>query len=85
MPASLLEGATLVPRRGGERFQADALGIPRSLKKCFQAARVACDDRHGPLVVAGGLLVFVPGLGIDARAVARCGDDRLTLSWQPGG
>jgi tRNA(Ile)-lysidine synthase len=29
------------------------------------------------------VLLFVPGLGLDARARALPGDDRVVLSWSP--
>jgi len=36
------------------------------------------------LVWVGQQLVFVPGLGIDARALALPGTPQLTLHWWPG-
>lgn len=71
-------------RAGGERFMA-GLGRPaRSLKKQYQAADVPAWERDGPLVYSGGQLVFVPGLGIDARALALPGQPQLGLRWQRG-
>ena len=71
----------LVERRGGEAFQT-APGRPaRSLKKCFQALGVPAWQRAGPLVYAGERLIFVPGLGIDARAWAAPGQPQLAFEW----
>lgn len=81
VPAALLMQAELRPRQGGERFQSHAAGVPRSLKKQFQDQGVAAWDRDGPLVHAAGRLVFVPGLGVDARAQALPGSPRVRLRW----
>ena len=71
-------------REGGEQFMA-GIGRPaRSLKKQYQAADVPAWERDGPLVYSGGQLVFVPGLGIDARAQALPGQPQLRLRWQRG-
>lgn len=83
VPLALLEALRLVPRQGGERFQAGAGRPPRSLKKQFQQAGVPGWARQGPLLYAGDALVFVPGLGLDARAVAMPGRSRVTLRWEP--
>ena len=84
VPASLLERAELRPRTGGERFQSHAGGVPRSLKKQFQAVGVPRWQRVAPLVYgADGQLLFVPGLGLDARACACRGAPRLLLAWEP--
>lgn len=83
VPAALLQGAELRARSGGERFQAHAGGLPRSLKKQFQAAAVPAWARQGPLLFAGAQLVFVPGLGTDARALAADGWPRVRLRWLP--
>jgi tRNA(Ile)-lysidine synthase len=68
-------------RRGGEQFQIGAATIPRSLKKQFQALAIADADRGGPLVYSGERLVFVPRLGIDARAWAAAGQAQFGLRW----
>lgn len=80
--ARLLCHAELRPRQGGEQFLLRPRGVARSLKKQFQALRVPPWSRHGPLVFAGDLLVFVPGLGVDARAGAIAGSPRVELHWQ---
>lgn len=76
---------TLCVRSGGEQFQAGFGRPPRSLKKQFQAAGVPEWARRGPLLFSGGQLIFVPGLGIDARAVAWPGQPQLALTWVPDG
>lgn len=82
VPAALMCHAELRPRVGGERFQCHAAGVPRSLKKQFQDQGVAAWMRDGPLVFAGEALVFVPGLGLDARVMALPGSPRLQIDWQ---
>lgn len=78
-----LAACSLRARRGAEQFQSHAQGMPRALKKQFQAAGVPAWAREGPLVYSGGHLVFVPGLGLDARALAEPGQPQVTLSWVP--
>lgn len=74
----------LRPRGGGERFAA-GIGRPsRSLKKQYQSAGVACWERDGPLIFSAGQLVYVPGLGLDARVMGPPGQDTVDLRWQAG-
>ena len=80
---SRLVALTLAARQGGERFQAAPRAAVRSLKKQYQALGVPAWARHGPLLLSGGALVFVPGLGIDARALAAPGEPQLALHWEP--
>ena len=83
VPLAWLAHLALKPREGGEQFQA-GIGRPaRSLKKQFQAAAVPAWERDGPLIYSGGQLVFVPGLGIDARVVAPPGQTQMALRWLP--
>jgi len=82
VPAALIAHATIGPREGGEQFQHAPKSTPRSLKKAFQAAGLGIDDRVGPLVLAHGQIVYVPGLGLDARAAARPGEPRRQLAWR---
>lgn len=78
-----LQGVVLKPRGGGERFQLSPGGIARSLKKQFQAREVPAWQRAGPLVWQGGELLFVPGLGLDARQLAPPGQPQRLLHWWP--
>jgi tRNA(Ile)-lysidine synthase len=82
LPATALAGCEARPRQGGERFQSHAGGLPRSLKKQFQTLGVPAWARDGPLLHdAQGRLLFAPGLGMDARALAWPGQPRLWLEW----
>ena len=81
VPAALLKNAVLRPRRGGESFQSGASRPARSLKKQFQDAAVSPERRRGPLVYLAGALTFVPGLGLDSRAVFDRGVDLRLLEW----
>jgi len=83
VPAAALRHAELQARHGGEQFQSRAGGMARSLKKQFQAHDVPAWQRAVPLVYAQGRLVFVPGLGTDARALAWPGSPRVQLHWVP--
>jgi tRNA(Ile)-lysidine synthase len=86
LPAALLQAAVLRPRSGGEQFQLQPRGLARALKKQYQARGVPEAERHGPLVWVKDQLVFVPGLGLDARAQAlpapRRRPLRVRLHWQ---
>jgi tRNA(Ile)-lysidine synthase len=77
----VLRACTLRVRRGGEQFQAQPRSTPRSLKKQYQAAGVAAWKRDGPLVYVDGRLLFVPGLGIDARWLGAERRRGVTLLW----
>ena len=81
--ADRLRQVILAARSGGERFQSHVKGLPRSLKRQFQAAAVPAQARGGPLLWSGGSLLFVPGLGLDARAWAAAGEPQLQLHWWP--
>lgn len=84
VPAALLQAVRAAPRTGGERLALSPRGLPRSLKKQYQAAAVPVEARQGPLLWAGERLLFVPGLGLDARAWAAAGAPQLTVAWCPG-
>jgi tRNA(Ile)-lysidine synthase len=72
------------PRQGGERFQRAPDTPPRSLKLQFQAAGVPAGQRLGPLLFdAQDRLLFVPGLGVDARSAAAPGHRQCSLQWLP--
>jgi tRNA(Ile)-lysidine synthase len=81
VPLAWLAHVELKPRSGGEQFQSGIGRPPRSLKKQFQAAARPAWERDGPLVYSGGQLVFVPGLGIDARVIALPGQPQVTMKW----
>lgn len=81
VPAAWLGQLELRRRSGGEQFQAGVGRPPRSLKKQYQAAGIEPAGRDGPLVYSGGQLVFVPGLGLDARVMALPGQPQFTLHW----
>lgn len=74
----------LRPRQGGEQFQRAVKSIPRSLKKQYQAAGLAEWERGGPLLYCDEQLVFAPGLGLDARALAPAGVPQVSLRWVAG-
>jgi len=83
VPLAWLAHLDLRERQGGEQFQSGFARPARSLKKQYQAAGVPEWDRGGPLVFSGGQLVFVPGLGIDARVVGLPGQAQMMLAWEP--
>ena len=70
-------------RAAGDRFQAGPRRPARSLKLQFQANSIAPALRDGPIVCRDGVPVFVPGLGIDARAIAAAGEAQVALTWLP--
>jgi tRNA(Ile)-lysidine synthase len=76
-----LRRCELRPRSGAEQFQLAPDRPPRSLKKQFQSAEVAPWQRAAPLLYCEGQLVFVPGLGIDARARAEGAQQQVQLAW----
>ena len=80
----LLATATLRARRPGDQFQFSARSAARSLKKQFQDRAVPAWQRGGPIIAAGEAIVFVPGLGVDARAMAKAGEPQLSIRWLPG-
>ena len=79
-PASL-QSVQVQARGGGERFQASTGGLPQPLKKQYQQAGIPAHGRAGPLLWSAGRLLWVPGLGIDARCQAQPGDPQLALRW----
>jgi tRNA(Ile)-lysidine synthase len=80
-----LRGVEARARSGGERFCLATRGTARSLKKQYQARQVPSWGRDGPLLyTADGQLLFVPGLGLDARLLAPAGEPQLMLIWQAG-
>ena len=79
-PEHLL-GMTMAPRTGGERFQVGPGRPPRALKKQFQMLGVPAWARDAPLFWSGEQLLFVPGLGVDARCWAAPGMPQWAMSW----
>lgn len=84
VPLAWLGTLELKAREGAEQFQTGVGRPPRSLKKQFQNAGIAAWDRDGPLVYSGGQLVFVPGLGLDARVIGLPGQPLVALHWEAG-
>ena len=83
-PAALLRDLQARCRTGGEQFQLTERGRPRSLKKQYQSRGVPEHQRDGPLLYAGDDdLLFVPGLGIDARLHAAPGALQWAIVWEP--
>jgi tRNA(Ile)-lysidine synthase len=81
----LLTQATLHGREQAEerQFALAPRAAARSLKKQYQALGVPPWQRGGPFVSgAGGELLFVPGLGINASHIAPEGSAQLSLRWQ---
>jgi tRNA(Ile)-lysidine synthase len=78
-----LRHCELRERRGGEQFQRSSASVPRSLKNQFQSVGLPAWQRTGPLVYRGGELLYVPGLGIDARVQAQGSVAMLGLRWLP--
>lgn len=84
VPLARLASVDACDRTGREQFQAGPRRPPRSLKKQFQAADVPAWAREGPLLYGDdGRLIFVAGLGVDARAVVDHGDTLVSLTWLP--
>lgn len=70
-------------RGGGERFKPHPLRPSKTLKRLFQDAGIAEFERAAlPLVWRDGRLIFVAGLGADARLV-EAGGERVRLEWHP--
>lgn len=85
VPLSALGALSWRTRCGGEQFQRHVAGVPRSLKKVFQEVGVPAWAREVPLLYAGDTLLFVPGLGVDARHLKPDGEALMTLQWQRDG
>lgn len=86
LPRAAMLQLTARARVGSEQFALAPKGQPRSLKKQFQARGIPAWQRTGPLLFdPQGRLVFVPGLGVDARVWAQPGEPQFSLQWQPQG
>jgi tRNA(Ile)-lysidine synthase len=69
-------------RGGGERFKPHPTRPSKTLKRLFQDAGIAEYERAAlPLVWRGDELIYVAGLGPDARLVEADGE-RIALRWQ---
>lgn len=83
VPAALLAQAFLRDRQPGDQFQFKPASTLRSLKKQFQAAGIPAWHREAPVLATNDAVLFVPGLGTDARALAAPGEPRLSIQWLP--
>ena len=82
VPAQCLRASRQHRRRGGEQFQCGPRTVARALKKAYQSAALPASQRQGPLLSWGEQLVYVPGLGLDARVLAMPGEPRCLIEWQ---
>jgi tRNA(Ile)-lysidine synthase len=70
-------------RSGGERLQPHARRPRRTLKNLFQEAGVPPAERNRlPLLYCGDDLVWVPGIGVDARYQASAGARGVVPEWR---
>ncbi len=69
-------------RGGGERFKPHPLRPSKTLKRLFQDAGIAEFERAAlPLIWRAERLIYVAGLGADARLV-EAGEARVRIDWQ---
>lgn len=80
---TLLAQAGWRARVPSDTFQFAPRSTARSLKKQYQARAVPAWQRGGPLIASGAQVIFVPGLGTDARAMAAPGEPQLQIRWLP--
>ena len=81
---AVLQCLSVRARQGGEQFLLKPAGTRRSLKKVYQAQGIPAWQRGAPLLFAGDALLYVPGLGVDARFWAVADDQaQLSLTWRP--
>jgi tRNA(Ile)-lysidine synthase len=70
-------------RQGGERLQPDARRPRRTLKNLFQEAGIPAWERERlPMLFCGDDLVWVPGLGVDARYQADRDAEGVVPEWR---
>ena len=75
---------TLRGREGGEKLQPDPRRPRRTLKNLWQELRIPEWQRsRQPLLYVGDDLVYVAGLGIDARFQAAAGEAGIAPDWHP--
>lgn len=71
-------------RSGGERLQPDPRRPRRSLKNLFQEAGIPPWERERlPLLYRDGELVWVPGLGVDAKFLSAARAAGVEPLWKP--
>ena len=71
-------------RSGGERLRIDARRPRRTLKNLFQEAGVPPWERERlPLIFCGDDLVWVPGLGVDAKYLSAGRAPGIVPDWLP--
>ena len=71
-------------RSGGERLRLDPRRPSRTLKNLFQEAGVPPWERERmPLLFCGGELVWVPGLGVDAKYLSVGRAPGIVPDWRP--
>jgi tRNA(Ile)-lysidine synthase len=83
--SALLAGKSLEVRlrSGGERLQPDPKRPRRTLKNLFQEAGIPPWERDRlPLLFCGDELVWVPGLGVDAKFLSAGGAPGLLPDWR---
>ena len=83
LPTAIARQLEVRERRAEDRFQAGPGRPARSLKLQYQAAAVASWQRRGPILCHAGVPVFVPALGVDARARAADGQAQVRIAWRP--
>ena len=82
VPASRLSVVRQRGRQAGDQFQRAPTSAARSLKKAAQELGLPPWRREGPILVdAGGAVIAVAGLGMDARAFAPQDEPALALRW----
>jgi tRNA(Ile)-lysidine synthase len=82
----LIEGKPLQVRlrSGGERLKPDAKRPSRTLKNLFQEAGLPPWERERlPLLFCGDELVWVPGLGVDAKFLSAGRAAGILPDWRP--
>lgn len=81
--AAELKSLQIRTRKGGERLQPDARRPRRTLKNLFQEAGVPPWERDRlPLLTSGTDVVWVPGLGVDAKYRAAKNESGFLPEWR---
>lgn len=82
---ALLSSLLMRARQGAEQFQRQPGTPARCLKKAYQSAAIPAWRRDGPLLLREGVLLFAPGLGLDARHLAGAGEPQMHVRWLRAG